>query len=1223
MSNTGLAGMNFLSSRRAPKETKKLSRKSSAGGTILKAVPQAGNTSPQKGKKKASDSPFAVSPASSLGSPRTPGLPFLGNGGSGHDAIPLHASIQDADSLVSPLEEESGTSGFLGVWKDGAVLWARDGPEAVENSKDLSEDHQDRPDSGSTEVPVALDPGTHRPKIQLTIPTSHKDPRTKLPQTPREVTTGRRRSGSGDRPRKQAPSGLQVNSQSHVRNFSNGSTKNRFTLTPGQAANSGIVPNTNPESFTAQGLGLKVAPPPPPAQWMSSSRSASPDTRPSHERSSSYSTTSSTDTDETPKATTSRSPRVAYSVMSPTQAGVFDEATLKPMPKPIPMPKPMKKQLSAVELSNKPLPPEPMEMAPAPLLVSGRELPSPPRGVSMSPRKYPLHVSTASDAHAITVVQSHESFALKSDYGATDLDSIDRAFQRTSPSRKDTPALVEEDVSLSEAEEALEDELIAFAEYVPFKWDDIPDKFTDSPNWMSESFKSPSTPRTSSEWPRCHSPLPQISSPLQISRGPMEMAPTRAAPAPPSPFPKLPVTTRLQKKKSTPKLHQVAGLIKAPSRRGSMPENAARRWTSKAHRALKKSSGRGSPISHPVISLSVPNTPSLSGGTTPRSPGTPEPVPNAAAVQERLQMLNAEKNYVRPHFRDYEDSPTIPHFDLSIRPPPPPPARAPAPAPESRRATVVTPQIRIPPRAESDYSASQSVSDQDLPSRMSLAVSEVPEMYVDVTSSPQPTDPSSPDGEKRTIAPRAAEIVLLRILENLENLKDLFSAAVVSKGFYKTFKRHELPLMKNALKCMSPAAWELREMTPPCDDDNELDAERPVPEYTPTTYLKYYTRDLYIMVSLKSLILDRCCGFLRPETVSALPGDHGERSMQLDDAFWRVWTFCRIFGSNKNREDDMMGQLDWLRGGPLAHQETCTSTLAMTDTSFGLTSALVNPPESFGYGNPGGLTPAQLYDMTEIWNCFNVLLQGFHGKREIAREYGIYDNLDFSESDSKKENAMLEEWVSYILSLGPSIILDLAAPSDQPGPQGFALAAEFGLTDWEAPSDGGSRSTFLKEAVTRVYEEQLSRSRSSSFGSSPGHSVNSDESSKVETRQRLVGHANALRARRLDPQFADLPPAEERPISDFHNVLRRIEAIGEVDTSSQSTPTGPQSLVAQPRNVRRQQVDDPLDKAVWKLIGMGFPPHLAKRALAETDTGESLDVDAAIRVCLTWTGQEG
>jgi hypothetical protein len=295
----------------------------------------------------------------------------------------------------------------------------------------------------------------------------------------------------------------------------------------------------------------------------------------------------------------------------------------------------------------------------------------------------------------------------------------------------------------------------------------------------------------------------------------------------------------------------------------------------------------------------------------------------------------------------------------------------------------------------------------------SIAASEIPDLYAAITpdtKSLKSQRPSmTPEEVEQLISADAAERVLLRILESLENLKDLFAAATVSRGFYRTFKRHELHLIKNALWCMSPAAWELREMSVPF-------AELPngAADYKPTMYLRHYTRDLLTMVELKGMILDHCKSFLRLETISGLAGET-DRSPFIDDAFWRVWTFCRIFGCGKGREDDIVGQMDWLRGGVLAKQQSSdTNTLSLND-GIAMNSVLFNPPTGFAKGNGKGLTAEELYDMTEIWTCLGVLVRGYHGKRDQARDFGIFDGISIAAGDVKKENAMIGMFTPFRL----------------------------------------------------------------------------------------------------------------------------------------------------------------------------------------------------------------
>ena len=292
----------------------------------------------------------------------------------------------------------------------------------------------------------------------------------------------------------------------------------------------------------------------------------------------------------------------------------------------------------------------------------------------------------------------------------------------------------------------------------------------------------------------------------------------------------------------------------------------------------------------------------------------------------------------------------------------------------------------------------------------SLTMSEIPDLYAGIPSPGTNLRPSLTSEEvEQLISADAAERVLLRILQSLDNLRDLFAAATVSRGFYRTFKRHELSLLKNALWCMSPAAWELREMSVPF-----AELEYGLSDYTPALYLRHYTNDLLTMIELKSMMLEHCKSFLRAETIKGLAGET-DRSPFIDDAFWRVWTFCRLFGCGKGREDDMMGQMDWLRGGMLAKQQTFDPNTLSFGRADGVdgNSVLFSPPKGFARGNLQGLTAEELYDMTEIWNCLGVLVRGYQGKRQEAREFGIFGSSNIAPGDVDKENAVLGVYITF------------------------------------------------------------------------------------------------------------------------------------------------------------------------------------------------------------------
>lgn len=126
--------------------------------------------------------------------------------------------------------------------------------------------------------------------------------------------------------------------------------------------------------------------------------------------------------------------------------------------------------------------------------------------------------------------------------------------------------------------------------------------------------------------------------------------------------------------------------------------------------------------------------------------------------------------------------------------------------------------------------------------------------------------------QSSSVPAAVAETVVLRIMSNLSTLKDLFATAALNKGFYNTFKRHEMYLIKATLFRSSAAAWELREIS---EED----------QITPTAYLRQYSIEIYTMGMLKSLVLVNCESFLRPATIAGLVGTDQARSADIDAAF--------------------------------------------------------------------------------------------------------------------------------------------------------------------------------------------------------------------------------------------------------------------------------------------------------------------------------------------------
>jgi hypothetical protein len=437
-------------------------------------------------------------------------------------------------------------------------------------------------------------------------------------------------------------------------------------------------------------------------------------------------------------------------------------------------------------------------------------------------------------------------------------------------------------------------------------------------------------------------------------------------------------------------------------------------------------------------------------------------------------------------------------------------------------------------RVPGDHIASQLQRNRSLGKGKGLMIN-IPEKFKRISEdfflSPLPLPHKS---AKRIIPREHAENVILCILRNLESLDDLFATAKIDRGFYRVFKLYELELMKSALRKQSPPAWEHREICYPGHDqliDEDLEIARPRQEYTPRTYWQYHTRDDYIIAALKLLIDDKCQAYLRPEIANALISTNPAVSARVDDALWRIWTFCKLFGCGKGREGDIVAQMDWLKGGVLVHQKTCTSGILTTD-ALDMNDTLANAPECFAKGNGDGLTAEQLFDMMELWSCLVVLIQPLAGRTILAREYGVYDNTNVRGGDVEGEETLLDEWCYYLLTLGLSPILNLAAPCRQSDPSAFLLAERSGWMNWNPPVYGGTRRHFLMEAASRVYEENIAITYSAS---------SSKEVQRQLSKQRIQNHITELRQRsNTGDRLLNVRLSQQRPLSEWDNVMNGL-----------------------------------------------------------------------------------
>lgn len=914
-------------------------------------------------------------------------------------------STEDEKSLAATIGAELAENFGVFSIELGRKLSGEDICEASNTSSNLVADH----DITTMEVPIQLAAKDQRPKIQVTIPQLR----------PLSAVGAQRRGKKLGHQIHHTPN----SSESWSSFVSPASSITQQTIECGNSTAHlsvispiSVVEMPRPQRPFSSGFSLQDAEiqMPHTAPLPTFSRSAisdsSDDTGEQDDRSSIYSLRSSMSSLASEnalrrKVSEARRPSLAFSVLSPADAGVFD--TMPPTPK---FPKTAKSTTTLASLvnRNKPLPPEPTISTSttevAPLNLSGQSLSR--TGSMKARRRIPAPLNVTKETTDKLSRRFSRAFSLRSKYTPADLDALDEAFRKTSP-LKTLPSFYSAPTTqtLSQAELALEAQLLTINEDAAFiDWDVVP----------------------------------LVHDPLQIRRGPMHMEPSRPAPSPPTQnAPSEPAASHRKKLQKRSPSHVALQLRAAECamNRVSMPVVGS---NLKAHRVLGTLDDMtGSPTSAMMAreasadsywsSSESPRLYALSTGSDSAlsfgGPSTPESIASSVddaafeEVRRRMQLLGPKHDqaetfsvYCNSDVSVSPDQSSMQHninrnsletsrsgsFEKTQ-------ANADTQSTAQRKNNGSSLSVRHASLDESHIHPLERRGRKDIKPVRSLAsitMSEIPEIYASLPSPRSTIRPSmTADEFEHAISAVAAERVLLRILQSLDNLEDLFATATVSRGFYRTFKRHELALTKGALFAMSAAAWELREMSPAYPHSNEPGSASPQSEYTPSLYLRHYMNDMYIMIHLKSMILIHCESFLRADTIAALAGAESERSSQIDNAFWRVWTFCRIFGCGKNREDDIVNQIDWLKGGQLARRQSADAKEK--------NSVLFSPPATFGRGNGNGLTAEELYDMTEIWTCLGVLVRSFHGKREEAREHGIFNGTDIAAGNVEREDAMI------------------------------------------------------------------------------------------------------------------------------------------------------------------------------------------------------------------------
>lgn len=208
----------------------------------------------------------------------------------------------------------------------------------------------------------------------------------------------------------------------------------------------------------------------------------------------------------------------------------------------------------------------------------------------------------------------------------------------------------------------------------------------------------------------------------------------------------------------------------------------------------------------------------------------------------------------------------------------------------------------------------------------------------------------------------------------------------------------------------------------------------------------------------------------------------------------------------------------------------------------------------------------------------------------------------------------------------------------------FQKAHDMGLTKWDLYDSEITRSSFLKEAVSKTY-----KSREDAFAAwsqqsvhSSAASTNSSRSSFVaqdprpgtsdlqppppqqpfqEHRVRQAAFAAELRNQRSQPRMnaSGTSFSDERPISSYTVVMNGLDGIPQQQQQQPAPPVPaiprfqPTQWSAPVNGPVGGPVLDPVDRAIDMMVReLGFRDTEAKWALRTTDTGEGVDVNAAV-----------
>ena len=268
----------------------------------------------------------------------------------------------------------------------------------------------------------------------------------------------------------------------------------------------------------------------------------------------------------------------------------------------------------------------------------------------------------------------------------------------------------------------------------------------------------------------------------------------------------------------------------------------------------------------------------------------------------------------------------------------------------------------------------------------------------------------------------AGHAIMFKILGQLHSVDDLKSVSIISRGFQQIFKAHENEIVTAVVLRENPVALEVLKAS-----SNEL---------CPFS-IRSYDKHIREFTFLNWLIGNQCADMLDPESLASMRSSSADERKRAEKVWWRISRFCQLFNAGNADHLNNDEQCNWLRRDSSGKDNVASGRLSMS--------------------------PSELGDMAQLWRCMAFLLDSFRGRTREALRFGLFSNCQLT--TELTEEWYLQEWIYWLASHGPSVVVSLASGS-------FDDAEKKGMLKWSPPGNAEeTRASFLLKAIETLLQE--------------------------------------------------------------------------------------------------------------------------------------------------------